>query len=326
MAVTQRSAAVVVIAVALFSLTLPGLQGQEENQTQVTKEQLDRWMVELSNTGRWGPEDERGTLNLITPTKRREAAALVRTGRSFSLARDIAHHEAFTLEVTASAERGITSERHTISYHNPAWTHMDALCHVAHEGKVYNDISYSEYINNEIGCSRGGTGPLMEGIVTRAILLDIPRLKGVPYLEPGTAVHRADIEAWEEQAGVKISSGDAILLHTGRWRHQDEFGPSPTWSGFDADIGPLLKERDIAVIGADGNGEVGRAGSGVPGFSLPIKKFAFVMLGMPILNALDLDEVAEVAAELSRWEFLLMVSPNPVSNGAGSIINPIAVF
>ena len=224
MRVTQRSAGVVVIAVALFSLTVPGLQGQDENQTQVTKEQLDRWMVELSNTGRWGPEDERGTLNLITPTKRRQAAALVRTGRSFSLARDIAHHEAFTLEVTASAERGITSERHTISYHNPAWTHMDALCHVAHEGKVYNDISYSEYINNEIGCSRGGTGPLMEGIVTRAILLDIPRLKGVPYLEPGTAVHRADIEAWEEQAGGEDIVGRRHLV-----AHRPLAAPGRVW-------------------------------------------------------------------------------------------------
>ena len=320
----KLGASVVAIAIAVFGLTAQGQQSQGDYQTEVTKEQLDRWMVDLSNTGRWGPDDQRGTLNLITPEKRKAAAALVQTGTSFSLARDIATDEQFTLEVSASAETGITMERHTIDYHNPSWTHIDALCHVAHEGKVYNDTSYRENISNEKGCSKGGLGPLTEGIVTRAILLDIPRLKGVPYLEPGTPVYRADIEVWESRAGVKISSGDAILLRSGRWTHQAEFGPSTSWSGFDADIGPLLKERDVAVIGADGNGEV--TGGGAPGFSLPIKKFAFVMLGMPILNALDLEAVAEEAARLNRWEFMLVVGPNPVSLGAGSIINPIAVF
>ena len=216
-------------------------QGQPSYESQVTREQLEGWMTELSNAGRWGSEDQRGTLNLITPAKRKQAAALVQTGTSFSLARDIARAEGFTLEVSASPDRGITSETQTIQYHNPSWTHIDALCHVAHEDTLYNGFSYSDNINDEVGCSKMGLAPLAEGIVTRGILVDIPRLKGLPYLEPGTPVYREDIEAWEDQAGVKLSSGDAILLRTGRWSHQAEFGPSPRRSGYDANIAPFLK-------------------------------------------------------------------------------------
>ena len=248
----------------------------------------------------------------------------MQSGIAFSLARDLAVEAGFTLEVSASFERGITMETQTIPYHSTSFTHIDALCHVAHEGKLYNDFSCAEHISNEAGCSKVGLGPLAEGIVTRGILLDIPRLKGVPYLEPGTAVSREDIEAWERHTGVKISSGDAILLRTGRWRHQAEVGATRRLSGYDASVAPFLRERDVALIGADGNGEV--SGGTVPGFSMPINKIAFVMLGMPILNALDLEALAETAATLNRWEFQLIVAPNPVSTGAGSIINPIAVF
>ncbi len=289
-----------------------------------TREQVDMWMATLSNKGRWGTADRRGTLNLITPAKRKAALGLVRLGTAMSLARDVFGQQGFQLQF-AITDDGTAGETHTIRYHNTASTHLDSLCHVSHDEKLYNEVPFRDEVSNEGGCATLGVGILMEGIVTRAVLLDIPRLKGQEYLDPGTAVHRADLEAWEKRANIRISSGDAILLRTGRWAHLAKFGPSQKLSGYDPDIAPMLKERDVAVLGADGNGDVNARGD-VPGTRRPIKQIALATLGMPILNGLDLEALAETAARLKRWEFLLIVSPTPISRSSGSSINPIAMF
>jgi kynurenine formamidase len=294
------------------------------SQARATKQQLERWLTELSNRGRWGKDDERGALNLITAAKRRDAAALVKTGEVISLARDLAREKAFTVQVVVSPD-GTASETHTIRYHSTDFTHLDSLCHVSHDDRIYNDFSFRETVSNTGGCTKAGLGPLAAGILTRAVLLDIPRLKGVPYLEPGTSIYAEDIEAWEKLAGIKISAGDAILLHTGRWLHRRQFGASPRMSGFDPSVAPLLKARDVALIGADGNGDVNARGL-VPGFDFAFKKMALVVLGAPLLNALDLEQLAATAAKQNRWEFMLIVAPTPVSVSTGSIINPVAVF
>jgi kynurenine formamidase len=160
------------------------------------------------------------------------------------------------------------------------------------------------------------------GIVTRGILLDIPRLKGVPYLEAGTHVYREDVEAWEKKAGIKVAAGDAIFLRTGRWARREKVGPFANLSGYDGSFAPFLKQRDVALIGSDGIQDVGT----VPGFALPIHQIALVALGVDIFDNLDLEALSETAARLNRWEFLLFASPIPFNNGTGSLINPIAVF
>ena len=323
----------------------PGPQGNAARSAQApggasgavrtTHEELDRWMKELSNWGRWGKDDQLGAVNTITPAKRKEAAALVRTGRTVSLAHDLITEKAadapvpYVLNMIILPERQVTRDRIEIDFHGGTFSHLDALCHVAYNGTFYNGLQYETATKD--GCSRMGIDGLRDGLVTRGILLDIPRLKGLPYLEPGTHVYREDIEAWERQAHVKVSPGDAIFLRTGRWARRAALGASGG-SGYDASFLPFLKDRDVSLLGGDTAQDVGT----VPGCSsqapsptmcwIPVHKFAIVARGMNLFDNLDLEAVASVAASLNRWEFLVMAAPVRVPKGTGSPINPIALF
>ena len=151
------------------------------------------------------------------------------------------------------------------------------------------------------------TAGMREGLVTKGVLVDMARLKGVPYLEPGTKLYVEDIEAWEEQAGVSIGSGDALLLRTGRWARRAEFGAGEPMSGWDASVMPWMAERDIALLGAD---SVHEAPDTVPGLGFnPIHRFAIVSRGMNLLDNLDLEAAAETAARLNQWDFMLVIAP-----------------
>ena len=321
-----------VTVIALFTMasgwTVDGRQ--REVVPVVSAEQFEVWMTELSNWGRWGADDQLGAINLITPVKRQQATSLIRTGRTVSLAHDWITDPAvdaatpFEIDVThLEGGQGIAMERQSISYHGTIFSHIDALCHVSHNGRLYNGLDFDETVSTEEGCRRLGIGNLQEGIITRGVLLDIPRLRGVPYLEPGAGVTRADVEAWEVRTGVTVSPGDALLLYTGRWKRRADVEPFNPPAGYDPSFIPFLKERDVALLGSDGFQEGGNA---VPGVILPVHKVALVALGVHLFDNLDLEALAETAAELNRWEFFLTVGPLRVQNGAGSPVNPIAVF
>jgi kynurenine formamidase len=209
-----------------------------------------------------------------------------------------------------------------VSFHGSTFTHLDALCHVAHDGQLYNGFRFADVVSEAGGCAKLGITAFKGGIVTRGVLLDIPRLKGVPYLEPGTQVYIEDVEAWEKKAGVRIAAGDAVFLRTGRWARRAKLGPFTNFAGFDASFAPFMKQRDIALIGSDAVLDAGT----VPGFPLAVHKVALVALGVNIFDNADLEALAEAAARHNRWEFLLVAAPIPVPNGTGSLINPIAVF
>ena len=302
---------------------------QPERREPITVEQYDLWMEELSNWGRWGDDDELGAANLMTEAKRQEAAALVRTGTTVSLAHDLITEEAvdaaepYALQMRVNPEAQNSGDRIDSYFHGVTFSHLDGLCHVFYKDKVYNGFDFSEIVTED-GCSRMGTTAMKNGLVTRGILVDMPRLKGVPYLEPGTKLYREDIEAWEEQTGVTLGSGDALLLRTGRWARRAELGPIREMSGWDASVMPFLAERDIALLGAD---SVHEAPDSVPGLDVnPIHRFAIVARGMNLLDNLDLEAAAETAASLNRWEFMLVVAPLRVPGGTGSPVNPIAIF
>jgi kynurenine formamidase len=298
------------------------------NDSRTSKEELERWMTELSNWGRWGKDDELGAANLITPAKRKQALALAKTGETVSLSHDpisekaVDANEPFEHNLSIIQQAGIAVEKQEVSFHGSTFTHLDAFCHVSHDGKLYNGNLFADVVSKDGGCKKLAITAFKNGIVTRGILLDLPRLKGVPYLEAATHVYREDVEAWEKKAGVKVSSGDAIFLRTGRWARRAKEGPFANLSGYDGSFAPFLKQRDVALIGSDGIQDVGR----VPGFSLPIHQIALVALGVNIFDNLDLEALSETAARLNRWEFLLFAAPIPVTNGTGSLINPIAVF
>ena len=296
-----------------------GAQGEPGDE--VTKAQYDTWMTQLSNWGRWGEDDQLGALNLITPAKRVEAARLVETGRVVSMARTMTIDELENPE-QASANRppvlvgsvrnvfdmntegGYFWERYEIEYHGSAVSHLDALCHVAYNGKVYNGFDFEDVASIEDGCTQLGIVNLQNGLVTRGLLLDMP----------GRAVRRQDIEAWEAETGITISSGDALFLRTGRDVGQ--------MGGYHPSLLPFFKERDIALLGAD----VPQEGGEVEGVAIPVHFFTLVALGVHLFDNLGLEDLSQTANELNRWEFMFMASPHVVPNGAGTAINPLAVF
>ena len=310
---------VVVMILVCGSATRAGAQG--DSGAEVSKAQYDTWMTELSNWGRWGADDELGALNLITPAKRLEAASLVTRGTVVSMAREMTI-ERLEDPDQASANRppvlvgssrsvfdintegGYFWERYEIEYHGSAVSHLDALCHVAYNGKVYNGLDFEDVASKEDGCTRMGLANLREGLITRGVLIDMP----------GRAVRREDIEAWEAETGITISSGDALFLRTGR-----DIGER---GGYHPSLIPFFKERDIALLGAD----VPQEGGQVDGVTVPVHFFALVALGVHLFDNLGLEDLAETANDLNQWEFMFMAAPHVVPNGAGSAINPLAVF
>jgi kynurenine formamidase len=286
---------------------------------------------ELSNWGRWGENDQRGTLNLVTPARRRQAAALVREGISVSLSQNLSTEQALDntrpmqLIMTAQAGSPVAMDEWRIFYHGLTYAHMDALCHARFEGKAYNGIDESEAA--ESGCARSGIEQLKDGVLSRGILIDVPRLKGVDYLAPGTPVLASDIEAWEREAGVRIEPGDVVLIRTGRWGRRAAEGPFSLQGGspgVHVSALPLLRERDAAVLGTDVGLDVVPAG--VEGVVIPTHTVAIASMGLLIIDNADLEELAATAARLNRWEFMFSVAPIPVTGATGSVVNATATF
>src|SRR5688572_23853161 len=315
-----------VLLIAAFGVAKTSSQSTAPRRA-VTEAEYERWKKDLSNWGRWGKDDQIGTLNLITPAKRRQAAGLVREGFPVSLASD-----ADTVKAVDNANpyehtmNNIGSDRIAVSYHGIAHTHLDSLAHVNANGVFYNGYTPDPEAVLKQGHQRNSIHNVKNGIFTRGILIDVPRLKGVPYLEPGTPIYVEDLEAWEKKAGVKVSAGDALFIRTGVWARRKALGP---WlrgrlgkaAGLDTTVIPWLKQRDIALLGSDH--PQGVAPSDPPG---SVHDFALVILGVHLFDNCDLEALAEAAAARNRWEFLLTAAPLPVRGGTGSPLNPIAVF
>lgn len=296
----------------------------------VTKADFERWKTELSNWGRWGKDDQIGALNLITPAKRRQAADLVTEGVSVSLARDVDTEKAVdNPQPYEHSMLAIGSDRFGVSFHGVAHTHLDSLAHIHYDGVFYNGYRPNSDAVMKSGHARNSIINLKNGIFTRGILIDLPRLRGVPYLEPGTPIYAQDIEAWERVAGVKVSAGDALFIRTGRWARRAVVGPFDTSrtgrrAGPGASLIPWLRQRDVALLGSDVPPSV--APSDLAGEPGAVHDFALVSLGVHLFDNCDLEALAEVAATRKRWEFLLTVAPLPIRGGTGSPVNPIATF
>jgi kynurenine formamidase len=313
----------------MIALAAGNLSAQTTAPHAVTAAQYETWKKALSNWGRWGKDDEIGALNLITPAKRREAAALVKEGFSVSLAGDadtvkaVDNPNPYEVEMLA-----IGNDRIGVRYHGITHTHLDSLAHINDHGVFYNGYKPDPDAVLKGGHSKNSIHNVKNGIFTRGILLDIPRLKGVPYLEPGTPIYVEDLEAWEKQAGIRVSAGDALFVRTGVWARRKTVG---SWlrgraeggksAGLDPSVIPWLKQRDIAILGSDHPQYV--SPSPLPG---AIHDFALLYLGVHLFDNCDLEALADAAAERNRWDFLLTAAPLPIRGGTGSPANPIATF
>lgn len=294
----------------------------------------------VSNWGRWGDDDELGALNLITPAKRLEAAAAVESGITVSCSLPLAvepaadnPHPALHMMIRGGDDcvlPGVgletTMDFVGVAFHGMATSHIDALCHVFVDERMYNGFAGSEV--KTTGARRGSIMGAADGIVSRGVLLDIPRSTGVDWVEPDHMITIAELEAAESVAGVRVSSGDILLVGTGRDARRAAHGPWNPLEGL-AGLHPecieWLHDRDVAVLGADGVSD-GLPGLGIDGWVMPVHQCALVAMGVHLLDNLRLDRLAAACGAAGRWAFQLTVAPLHVEGGTGSPVSPIAVL
>jgi len=307
----------------------------------VTAKEFDKIFQSVCNWGRWGKDDEKGTLNYITPEHIRTAASLVRSGRSVSLAIPInkvagpdnpnppLHHITHNHDIDIpQGEPHFVLDFFGSVCHGDCHTHLDSLCHVSYRKKLYNDTPVSIVSSHGPKCM--DITAYAQGIVGRGVLLDIPRLRGVKWLEPGDAVRREELEAAEKAQGVALGEGDIFLSRTGHHRRRLELGPwNPDYegegrAGLHVDTIPLLHERKVAVFLPDGDGET--VPCNVEGMSYPIHALQITAMGMVCADSLQFEELVSVCEEEKRWEFMVVAAPLRLPGGTGSLFNPIAIF
>lgn len=321
-------AALTLYAVASAAEAQPAIHFSRER---LTKAQFDRLFTQLSNWGRWGKNDQLGTLNLITPARRREAAEQVREGVCVSLARDLNEEKAvdnpdpFRDVMNLGVDGKFNMDTYTVNFHGFAFSHFDALSHTYYEGHLYNG-----YPDTDITSSGAGVldaAKYCDGIFTRGVLIDIPWLRGLPYLATNALITAHELDRWEEKTGVHVASGDAVLVRTGRWAYREAKGP---WDIAHASAGlapstmEWLHRRDAAFLVSDCAHDALPAP--VEGVDFPIHVLAIVAMGMPLADQCNLEDVAREARKLNRHTFLLTLAPERIKGGTGSLVNPIATF
>jgi kynurenine formamidase len=310
-----------------------------------SQDEVLSWFETLSNWGRWGPDDQRGTLNHITPELVRRAVATVTEGISVSCALDI------VAEIRPDQIVG-TPQRHMLVTGEPpdprdplrsrAWgpmeyigmafhgfdvTHVDALAHGIWEGTLYNGRP-AGVVTARSGALEQSVLVAADGIVTRGVILDIAALHGVDWLDNGVGVFPDDLAAAEARQGVQVGPGDAVLLRTGYGAKRRAQGPEEMLvtgqPGWHAACMPWLHERQVALIASDTSQEVVPSGYQCPG--LPVHKVGIVAMGLWLLDNADLEDATAVCNRLGRWEFLFVSGPLRIDGGTGSPVNPLALF
>jgi kynurenine formamidase len=296
----------------------------------------------VSNWGRWGPDDQLGTLNYLTPDSVVGAASLVRSGRHVSMSLPIStvagpdnpnpaiHHviQGHDIDIGAGGVRfGV--DFLGIAFHGDCHSHMDAMCHLSWQGQTYNGKPAQEVLT-----SRGATSLDVDaystGLVGRGVLYDIPRFRGVEWLEPGEAVARAELEAYEAAMGVELGEGDVFVFRTGHHRRRLALGPWDNGpegegkAGLHVDTVPWMHERRISAFLPDGDGEA--VPSSVDGILYPIHPLQLVAMGMLSADSLQLEDVAQACKAEGRLEFMVVGLPLRIVGGTGSPWNPIAIF
>jgi hypothetical protein len=309
-----------------------------ENGPSLSKADFD---AVFNSLRRWGGAaggaDERGTLATVTPEMTLEALRVPRTGRRVSLslplnrtsgpdnARPALHHMVDLGDVE-EPEPSAHKDFIGLDYHGKAVSHLDAVCHIGYRGELFGGVPASKAFSS-LGSDWAAVTSLAGGLVLRGVLIDMPRVAGVPWLEPGTAVHDADIRRAEDRLGFAVRAGDLVVLRTGHHARKAAVGawnPDNASAGLHVDAMPLLAERGAVALGGDGDSDV--RPSPVAGVHSPVHALALTALGMPLLDNLDLEELSVACAEAGRYEFLTIVAPLVVPRGTGSPVNPVAVL
>ena len=305
---------------------------------------FEEMLARLSNWGRWGADDERGALNYVTDEKRRRAAGLVRRGRTFSLSIPVEGgrgpqrglggriNPLHFMTATGCDPSGPVDLGHGCRYTDDflamtvqGGTQWDALCHIFYDGKLYNGHPASAVTSR--GAARNGIEKVHADFVTRGVLLDVAREKGVDCLERGYAITAADLEAAERTQGVAVESGDVLLVRTGQMSTVVGFRDWSAFHGTEAGLhwetAEWLHEREVAAVAAD-NSMVEASGV-LEGVVIPFHMLALCKLGIHLGEFWYLEELADDCADDGVWEFLLVAQGLPIVGGTGTPVNPLAL-
>ena len=286
---------------------------------------------------RWGADDRLGTLNFITPGRRAAAAREVQLGQAVTLAAPLAgsgpdnpepgarHMKRLPHEPSDVAGVSFAADQLVMNIHGDVDSHIDALCHVSYRGTLYNGVAPGAVTSQ--GASELSIDDAHDGIVGRGVLLDIPRLRGVSWLEPGDHVTADELAEAEAAQQVHVGPGDLLFVRLGHRRRRAELGPWDVASSR-AGLHPLamefVAERQVAVLGSDSNSDT--APSVVEDVAFPVHVLAVNALGMLLLDYLQFDDLISRCAAAGRWSFLCVVAPLRLPGGTGSPVNPIAIL
>jgi kynurenine formamidase len=298
------------------------------DSTVPTQARVEGYSKELSNWGRWGDSDQRGTVNLITPAKRARAQALVRSGRTVSLARDIGPQPALMYHATFPSNReraDVVLDRFDLVYHGFTITHIDALCHVAWDGQLYNGRPFRESLS-VAGATWCPIDPLFDGITSRGVLLDVAAGRRDGYVTVGSPVTPRELDAAAARAGVTIEPGDVVVVRSGdepfRRAHPEWVPRVSPHPGLHLSCLEWFREKDIAAIAWDMMDE---RPSGYPGFGMSAH-LAIPFLGLALVDNTNPERLAAACREEGRSEFLFTATPLRLVGATGAPAHPLAIF
>jgi kynurenine formamidase len=292
----------------------------------------------LRDASNWGPADRRGALNNITPQQVLAAVTEIRLGRTTTMAAPL---ESFvTMDNPEPLIHQMTSppgdqadptglsfalDRLAMNVHGDADSHMDALCHVIYQASLYNGIPADTV--TEAGATELSIEVARDGVVGRGVLLDIPRLRNVPWLEPGDHVTADDLVAAEKAQRVRVGQGDLLFVRVGHRRRRAELGPWDTAharAGLHPGALEFVADRRVAVLGSDSNNDT--TASLAEGVEFPVHVLAITAMGVHLLDYLQLDDLVALCEEAGRWSFFCVIAPLRLVQGTGSPVNPIAII
>ncbi len=296
--------------------------------TPPTQDRVEGYFKELNNWGRWGDTDQRGTVNLITAAKREAALKLVRTGRTVSLARDIGPQPALMYHATFPSNReraDVVLDRFDLVYHGFTITHIDALCHVAWDGQLYNGRPFMQSLT-AAGATWCPIDPLFDGITTRGVLIDVAAGRKEGYVTVGQPVTPRELDAAAARAGVRVEPGDVVVVRSGdevfRRAHPEWVARVSPHPGLHLSCIEWFREKDIAAISWDMMDErpIGYAGFGM-GVHLAIP-----FLGLALVDNTNPERLAQACREEGRYEFLFTATPIRLVGSTGAPAHPLAIF
>jgi kynurenine formamidase len=296
------------------------------------EEQVLRLAETCSNQDRWGPNDELGTLNFIEPATRLAALRTVRIGQPVSIGQDldtvrspanpvpVVHRMLYSAHEGANAAFDVVE----IAAHGLAVTHLDAVAHMFAEGHIYNGRSAASTVT-PAGLAFGSIHAQREGILTRGVLLDVAASRDVSWLEPTARIYPEDLDLAEARGRVTVRRGDAVFVRTGVTARVRATGPEDPSrrAGLMPECLLWFHQREVALFAGDCYDHVPLPYTRLPA---PFHQIALAFMGMPFLDATDLERLSAVCAELGQYEFLFTVAPLRIRGGTGSAVNPICYF